>query len=142
LHSPAVIDEVIVNRLKTVGPIGYQGHSVARKHISLEPAVADLLQEQPIRCAAPVVLETIPDHLYATREHHGDAGAIASKDVPDVAAVVGEHEVEAVPKIFLADVSADRAVTHELEVDPVAMTTYPVVCNGDVVRLPEVYSVP
>ena len=58
-----LLDEVVVaSATIRLAPSARSADGVPREHIAFEPGVADLLQQQPVRGGAPVVLEAVADH--------------------------------------------------------------------------------
>ena len=70
-----------------VAPSANSAGGVADESIARQVSVVDLLEQQAVRGAAPVALESIVGHDDAARVHDGDAGAVVAKHVALVAAV-------------------------------------------------------
>ena len=134
-----IADDVALYQMKLLGNSGThtdtdnnaiykQTDGVSREAIAPERRLENLLQQQSVRRAAPVVLEPVGDHRDALRVHDGDAGAVVAERVRHVAAVVGVHEVHPVPQVPFTHVLAHFALVHELEIDAVPVP-------GDLVAL-------
>ena len=104
-----------------VGTLGEEPDGVPREQVALDPAVLDLLEEQPVGRRAAVVLEPVVGHGHAPAVHHRHAGVVRREHVAAVLAAVGVHEVEAVAQVAAAVVVDDRGPAGELEIDPVAV---------------------
>src|SRR5690606_26080018 len=70
------------------------------------------------------------------------AGAVGQEVIVGVLALVGKHEVEAVPEVAAAGVVADDGAGGELQVDAVPVAPDQVALDPEVVRAPGVNRVP
>ena len=80
-------------------------------------------------------------HFNTSRIHHGDTRSVFDERVFSVFVVVREHKVKAIPDISLTVIFGDQRVGYELEIDPVPVTLYCIVVDGDVIAFPQVNTV-
>ena len=74
--------------------------------------------------------------MYIVGIHYCHAGFISFKYIPDIGVVVGEHKMNAITKIFYADISPYQRVGNEFKIDAVAVACYLIACDLQAVRFP------
>ena len=119
LDRPAVPVERVAPDEQAARALEEQRRRVPGEAVALQPAVGDVLEEEPVRTGTPVVLESVAGHVHMPRVHDRDTSAVLPEVIVAVRAAVGEHEVQAVAEIGLAHVAGYLDLARELEVDPV-----------------------
>src|SRR5690606_23096704 len=104
-----------------IGAVRVKTHRVSEEYIIGDRAIRDVLQQQAEGVRAPVVHKAVATHRDVLRVHHGHTGLVVDKLVVVVIAVIGEHEVESVPKIPRRPIAGHVNSGRELEINPVPM---------------------
>ena len=63
LHPKAITQEVVLDIIDPGGPVGTYRYGVVFKEVVLQFGVADLLEQESVRSAAPVLPEAVAVHL-------------------------------------------------------------------------------
>ena len=99
-------------------------------------AVADFLQQDPVRRWTPVLFKTVIFHDYLFGKHHRHAGAIVAKGVSGVNVIIRKHEVQSIPDVRVTYISAYNRICYEFEINAVAMAGGIIVFNKCMTALP------
>src|SRR5690606_88010 len=111
------------------------------KHVMLDVAIGDILEQQSVGSISPVLAKYIVFHAHPFGIHHGHARAVAGKGIPVVTVFVRKHKVESIPPVIRCDIITHVRVGYKLKIYAVAVTSNAVADNIKAVTFPTVYPV-
>src|SRR6185312_10985551 len=136
LERPAIAAEQVAGDRHPGRSFHIYGRGITEKAARVEMAVADLFQEDAVGAAAKIVRKSVSGHVDAMREHHRNAGFVVAETVPLVPVVMRKHEMQAIPDIVIAVITADQRMGDEFKVDAVPVPRDVIVQYPHVVAMP------